>query len=103
MSPTYRLYPDAKYPEFIEDAAAALAWTKKNAAVFGGDPDRIFVTGHSAGGYLTACLALMPEFLTLRVLPVHMSAPPPEIPPLIRVFVRVGLPLMVTVLFTASP
>lgn len=63
VSPTYRLYPDAKYPEFIEDAAAALAWTKKHVADFGGDPNKIFVSGHSAGGYLTSCLALMPEFL----------------------------------------
>ena len=64
VSPTYRLYPDAKYPEFIEDAAAALAWTKRHVGEFGGDPAKIFVTGHSAGGYLTACLALMPEFLS---------------------------------------
>ncbi len=63
VSPTYRLYPEAKYPEFIEDAAAALDWTKRHVAKFGGDPEKIFVAGHSAGGYLTACLALMPEFL----------------------------------------
>ena len=63
VAPTYRLYPNAKYPEFIEDAAAALAWTKKHIAEFGGDPNKIFVTGHSAGGYLTACLVLMPKFL----------------------------------------
>ncbi len=63
VSPTYRLYPNAKYPEFIEDAAAALAWTKEHVAEFGGDPNKIFVSGHSAGGYLTTCLALMPEFL----------------------------------------
>ena len=63
VSPTYRLYPDAKYPDFIEDAAAALAWTKKHVSEFGGDPNKIFVSGHSAGAYLTTCLVLMPEFL----------------------------------------
>ena len=63
VSPTYRLYPSAKYPEFIDDVAAALAWTKLHAAEFGGDPEKIFVTGHSAGGYLTSCLVQQPEFL----------------------------------------
>lgn len=63
VSPTYRLYPNAKYPDFLDDAAAALAWTKKHIAEFGGNPDKIFVSGHSAGAYLTTCLVLMPEFL----------------------------------------
>jgi len=63
VTPTYRLYPDASYPDFIEDIAEALNWTYLHVAEFGGDPGRIFVAGHSAGAYLVACLALMPAFL----------------------------------------
>ena len=54
----YRHSPRAKYPAYIEDAAAAVAWVKQHAAEHGGDPNRVFVGGHSAGGYLTAMLAL---------------------------------------------
>lgn len=48
----YRRAPEAAAPAFIEDAAAAIAWTFKHIADFGGDPDRIVVSGHSAGAYL---------------------------------------------------
>ena len=44
----YRLYPETSYPGFVEDTAAAVAWTYRNIARFGGDPHRIFITGHSA-------------------------------------------------------
>ncbi len=54
----YRLYPKVKAPAYIEDAAAAVAWTFKHIADFGGSPDRIFVSGHSAGGYLTSMIGL---------------------------------------------
>ena len=47
--PDYRLYPEVEFPAFIEDGAAAVAWTVANAARFGGDPDRIYLAGHSAG------------------------------------------------------
>lgn len=50
----YRLHPNVQHPTYIEDAAAAVAWTFKNIESFGGDPKKIFVTGISAGGYLTA-------------------------------------------------
>lgn len=59
----YRLAPPAKCPEFIEDAAAAVAWTVKHIAVYGGDPKKVFVGGHSAGGYLTLMLGMDPEWL----------------------------------------
>lgn len=54
----YRLAPKARCPDYIEDAAAAVAWTFANVSKFGGDPNRIFVAGHSAGGYLTAMVGL---------------------------------------------
>jgi len=63
VTPNYRLSPRAKCPAYIEDAAAAAAWVKKNIAAYNGDPDKIFVSGHSAGAYLATCLATMPQFL----------------------------------------
>jgi acetyl esterase/lipase len=55
--PDYRLYPDAKFPAFIQDGAEALAWVVSHAAEIGGDPRRIYVAGHSAGAHLAAMLA----------------------------------------------
>lgn len=54
----YRLYPKIKAPTYIEDAAAAVAWTFKNIESYGGDPDQIFISGHSAGGYLASMVGL---------------------------------------------
>lgn len=54
----YRLSPQAKAPAYIEDAAAAVAWTFHNIEKYGGSTNRIFVSGHSAGGYLTLMLGL---------------------------------------------
>ena len=59
----YRFYPRAKAPAYIEDAAAAVAWTFKNISSYGGDPDKIFVTGHSAGGYLASMVGLDKRWL----------------------------------------
>lgn len=55
--PDYRLYPDAKFPLFIEDGVQALQWVRQHARQFGGDPDRIVLMGHSAGGHQAAFLA----------------------------------------------
>ncbi|NMU91503.1 alpha/beta hydrolase [Achromobacter ruhlandii] len=54
----YRLYPEAGYPDFLRDAAMAVAWTQRHIDAYGGDPARVFVAGHSAGGYIAAMLAL---------------------------------------------
>lgn len=54
----YRLSPMAKTPAYIQDAAAAVAWTFRHIADYGGDPSQIYVSGHSAGGYLSLMLAL---------------------------------------------
>ncbi len=59
----YRLSPQAQFPAYIDDAAAAVAWVQKNIAQYGGDPAKVFVSGHSAGGYLTAMVALDKRFL----------------------------------------
>jgi acetyl esterase/lipase len=55
--PDYRLYPEARFPAFMDDAAAALAWVVAHAAEFGGDPARIFLAGHSAGAQIAGLLA----------------------------------------------
>ena len=59
----YRLHPKVKAPVYIEDAAAAVAWTFANIKKFGGSPDKIFVSGHSAGGYLTSMVGLDKRWL----------------------------------------
>jgi acetyl esterase/lipase len=63
LVPDYRVYPEVRYPGFIEDGALAVQWAKKNAARFGGDPDRLFVMGHSAGAYIAAMLAIDDRWL----------------------------------------
>jgi acetyl esterase/lipase len=59
----YRLYPQVKYPGFVVDAARSLAFVRAHAAEHGGDPCRIFLTGHSAGAYNAVMLASEPKFL----------------------------------------
>jgi len=59
----YRLHPKVTCPAYIEDAAAAVAWVFKNIDKYGGDPNRIYVSGHSAGGYLTAMVGLDKRWL----------------------------------------
>jgi acetyl esterase/lipase len=59
----YRLYPQVRYPRFIEDSARAVAWTIHEVRHYGGDPKRVFVMGHSAGAYNAAMVALDPRWL----------------------------------------
>lgn len=63
VAANYRLSPVARHPAYIEDAAAAVAWAKENIAKYGGDPAKIIVAGHSAGGYLALMLALDETYL----------------------------------------
>ncbi len=58
----YRLYPKAKFPEFIEDAASAVAWVRNNIAKYG-EMTKLFVGGSSAGGYLTQMLCFDKQYL----------------------------------------
>lgn len=59
----YRLSPDFRYPVFVQDSASALRWAFDHAAEYGANPSRIFVAGHSAGGYNAAMLALDKRWL----------------------------------------
>jgi acetyl esterase/lipase len=59
----YRLSPTVAHPAHVQDAATAVAWVKKNIAKYGGDPNKIILTGHSAGGYLIALLLLDARYL----------------------------------------
>ncbi len=60
---SYRLSPEATFPAYIEDGAAAFAWVHAHAADYGIDPERLFIAGHSAGGYLTSMLGSDPRWL----------------------------------------
>jgi acetyl esterase/lipase len=64
--PDYRLYPEVKFPGFLDDAAHAVAWVQQHAQEFGGDPHRVVLMGHSAGAHTAAYLALNHEFLAKR-------------------------------------
>ncbi len=66
---SYRLSPGVKHPEHIRDCARAFAWLYRNVGKYGGDPERMFVSGHSAGGHLTALLALDPQWLEAEGVP----------------------------------
>jgi acetyl esterase/lipase len=59
----YRLNPKVNCPAYIEDAAAAVAWTFNHISEFGGDPAKIVVSGHSAGGYLASMVGLDKKWL----------------------------------------
>lgn len=61
--PDYRIYPEVRYPGFLEDAAAATRWTFAQIGAYGGDPARVSLMGHSAGAYNALMLALDPEWL----------------------------------------
>jgi acetyl esterase/lipase len=61
--PDYRLYPQVSFPAFDEDGARAVAWVEQHIQEFGGDPRRIVLMGHSAGGHTAAFLAFNHEFL----------------------------------------
>jgi acetyl esterase/lipase len=63
MVADYRLYPEVRYPEFLKDSATAVAWAMSHADRLGGNPQRVFVMGHSAGAYNAAMLALDPRWL----------------------------------------
>ncbi len=61
--PDYRLVPQVRFPDFLDDGAAAIAWVRDNIAAYGGDPRRVVLAGHSAGAYNAAMLGLDPQYL----------------------------------------
>jgi acetyl esterase/lipase len=67
--PDYRVFPEVKFPDFLHDGAAAVAWTSANINRFGGDPSRMFLMGHSAGAHIAAMLALDRSFLDAQNVP----------------------------------
>ena len=66
VAPSYRLNPKARCPDYINDAADAVAWTFKNIEKYGGDPNRIFISGGSAGSYLAALITMDKSWLEAR-------------------------------------
>ena len=62
VSASYRLSPDATFPDHIIDGKQAVVWIKEHIAEYGGDPNFIVVTGGSAGGHLASLLALSPNY-----------------------------------------
>ena len=63
LAANYRLNPRVEAPAYIEDAAAAVAWACKNIESFGGSKDRIYLSGHSAGGYLASMVGMDKKWL----------------------------------------
>ena len=61
--PDYRRYPEVLFPQMMYDSAAAVAWVNDNIARFGGEPDQIFLMGHSSGGHLAVMLTVNERYL----------------------------------------
>lgn len=61
--PDYHLAPQAHFPEFVEDCAAAVAWVQQHIDCFGGDAGRVALMGHSAGAYNAAMILLDRQWL----------------------------------------
>ncbi|MGZ8984576.1 MAG: alpha/beta hydrolase [Methylotenera sp.] len=53
--PDYRVFPEVTFPGFMADPASAEKWVKNHIFEYGGDPNRIFLVGHSAGHMLQSC------------------------------------------------
>lgn len=70
----YRLYPKVKVPRYIEDAAAAVAWVFDHIEEYGGDRSLIFLSGHSAGGYLASMVGLDRQWLAAHEVDAHQIA-----------------------------
>ncbi len=63
VAPNYRLSPKVTFPAYVQDAASAVAWTRAHIAEHGGGARKIFIGGHSAGGYLTLMLGMDAHYL----------------------------------------
>ncbi|MDX1499264.1 MAG: alpha/beta hydrolase [Woeseiaceae bacterium] len=61
--PDYRRFPEVRFPAFVDDGAAAVAWAAANAGAYGADPTRLYLMGHSAGAHIAALLALDDRYL----------------------------------------
>lgn len=63
VSVNYRLSPGVTHPAHVQDVAAALAWIHENVGRYGGNPDALYVMGHSAGAHLAALVATDERYL----------------------------------------
>jgi acetyl esterase/lipase len=61
--PDYSIFPPARFPMFVADAARAVRFARESAAQWGGDPARLVLMGHSAGAYIAAMLSFDPQWL----------------------------------------
>ena len=61
--PDYRHYPSVRFPDFMEDAASAVAWARAHAGECGADPQRLFLAGHSSGAHIAMLLATDARYL----------------------------------------
>lgn len=68
-SVNYRLNPRVVFPAYVEDAAKAVAWVIRHVNDYGGNPRSVFVSGHSAGGYLTAMVGMDSSYLEAMGMP----------------------------------
>ncbi|MFP6901579.1 MAG: alpha/beta hydrolase [Opitutales bacterium] len=59
----YRLYPEVRFPAFVEDAARVVKWTRQHIGRYGGKPDAIFLMGHSSGAHIVSHLALNESYI----------------------------------------
>lgn len=67
--PNYRVYPEVTFPGFLDDGAAAAAWTLHNIAEYGGNPGGVYLAGHSAGAYIAVMVALDGEYFQRAGIP----------------------------------
>ena len=74
VAANYRLLPKASIDDILDDAAAAVAWTYKNIAKYGGSKRKIFLAGHSAGGYLLDIIGLDKRWLAKYGVDAHSLA-----------------------------
>ncbi|HEY5006573.1 MAG TPA: alpha/beta hydrolase [Caulobacteraceae bacterium] len=69
--PDYRLYPDVRWPAFLQDSALAVRWARDHAVAYGGDGSRLVLMGHSAGAYNAVDLAVDARWLTAAGVDPH--------------------------------
>jgi acetyl esterase/lipase len=69
--PDYRKYPAVKFPTFMDDAAASIAWVSNNISDYGGNPTRIHVAGHSAGAHIGALVTADERYLVPYAIDKH--------------------------------
>jgi acetyl esterase/lipase len=61
--PDYRIFPEARFPDFLEDSAAAVRWVRNNITAYGGDLNHLTLMGHSAGAYNAAMISVDDRYL----------------------------------------